>query len=142
MKDSSAKKFKERTVMYKVGTTFKGCSYCGDVEIYIDEKGREKKRFTSGMQVFRSYHPKQVGWTYWCYECGAKDEQCWENAQDIGLDPVLGVRSVVRNIKNERRREAVRSEKVVVQRHPTRAGEIAKLEAEVKRLMSILKGEV
>ena len=79
-----------------------------------------------------------MGWTYWCYECGAKDEKCWENAIDIGQDAIVGSRDSVRARKAEMRRDAVKND--VVPKAPSRASEIARLEVELARLMEMLKG--
>ena len=140
MKDNSAKGWVERRVMYKVGSCFKGCAHCGDVEVEVLDNGRERKRWKTGMSVYRSYHPKQVGWTYICWDCTAKDEKCWEGAKDIGMDPILGTRSAIANIKAARRREEVGNERAMVRRHPTRADEIADLERQVEELMAQLRG--
>ncbi len=74
LKDSSAKKWQERKQYYRVGGAYKACHNCGEYD-------EEREVWTSGFQVFRSYHPEQVGWTHWCYECGAKDERCWPEPQ-------------------------------------------------------------
>lgn len=140
MKDNSAKRWVENKVMYRVGSCFKGCAHCGDVEVEIDDNGKEKKRWLTGMQVFRSYHPKQVGWTYMCWDCTAKDEKCWEGAKDIGMEPILGTRSAVRSIKAARRRDEARNERAEVRRHPTRSDEIKALEQQLEQLMQQLRG--
>jgi hypothetical protein len=138
MRDKAAKRWNESKLYYKVGSVFKGCANCGDYEEDETESGRTKRRYTSGYQVFRSYSPKWMGWTYWCYECGAKDEKCWENAIDIGQDAIVGSRDSVRARKAEMRRDAVKND--VVPKAPSRASEIARLEAELARLMEMLKG--
>ena len=136
MRDVAAKRWREDKLYYRVGSTFKGCANCGDYE--EDEDGGGRRRYTSGLQVFRSYDPKWMGWTYWCYECGAKDEQCWEDAIDIGQPPILGARDVVRRKKAAMRKDYARNGEVV--RVPSRAAEIARLEAELAKLMAVLKG--
>lgn len=139
MKDKSASSWRERKVMYKVGSYFKGCSNCGETEeVEVGSSGRMVLRYLTGLQVFRSYQPSAVKWTYWCYECGAKDEKCWENAIDIGQDAIVGSRDSVRARKAEMRRDAVKND--VVPKAPSRASEIARLEAELARLMEMLKG--
>lgn len=138
MRDRMARSWAERKVMYKVGSVFKGCANCGDYEEEETESGRTKRRYTSGLMVFRSYVPCRVGWTYWCYECGAKDEKCWENAIDIGQDAIVGCREAVRSRKAEMRRDSVKN--AITQRAPSRAEEIARLEAELAKLMAMLGG--
>jgi hypothetical protein len=99
-----------RKISYQCGCYFKGCMNCGDTIIVEPRKSRESKKsrkvsksgkvrkskksmqlrkfYESGHYVFRSYSPKSVGWTFWCYECGAKDEQCWENCrEELGREP-------------------------------------------------------
>ncbi len=82
MRDKAAKGWRERKLYYRVGSCFKGCMNCGETE----ERGR-RKIFVTGLNVFRSYSPKWVGWTYLCADCGAKDLRCWANAGDIGQEP-------------------------------------------------------
>jgi len=134
--DRSAATWRERKVMYKVGSVFKGCANCGDYEEDEAESGRTKRRYTSGYQVFRSYSPKWMGWTYWCWDCGAKDLKCWDGALDIGMDAIVGARGSIKEIKMTLRKEAVKMET----RAPSRASEIARLEAELAELMSKLRG--
>jgi hypothetical protein len=102
-----------RKISYQCGCYFKGCMNCGDTIIVESSKSRESRKsrkvsksgkvrksrksrrsmqlrkfYESGHYVFRSYSPKSVGWTFWCYECGAKDEQCWENCrEELGREP-------------------------------------------------------
>src|SRR5271169_2448135 len=94
LRDSAAKAWRERKVCYRVGSFLKGCENCGDW--FWDERrnGRRFRHFTSGFQVFRSYAPSQVHWTYVCWECGAKDYFAWANPKDIGCDAIVGSRSV------------------------------------------------
>ncbi len=72
---------------YRCGSSYKGCHNCGDWEMRWVGK-RRRKWYTSGKDVWRSYSPASMPedwrWTYWCYTCGARDEECWENASDIG----------------------------------------------------------
>ena len=137
MKDKSAMGWKEKQQMYKVGSCFKGCAHCGDVEIDVDERtGKKKKRWLTGMSVYRSYHPWRTGFTYYCWDCSAKDEKCWVGAIDIGRDAIVGARDAVRKRKVVLRKEAVKMET----KAPSRASEIARLEAELARLMEMLKG--
>lgn len=138
MRDKSAKTWNERKHYYKVGSYFKGCLHCGETELVETNSGKEVLRYLSGHQVYRSYSPKQIGWTYWCYECGAKDQQCWEDAIDIGRDAIVGNRDAVKNIKKQMRKDSVRNDEAIV-RTPTRKEEIAKLEAELARLMEVLR---
>ena len=134
--DRSAATWRERKVMYKVGSYFKGCSHCGETEeVEVGNSGRTVLHYLSGYQVFRAYQPKASGFTYYCYECSAKDLQCWSGAIDIGMDAIVGVRSSVREIKMTLRKGAVKMET----KAPSRASEIARLEAELAELMNRLK---
>ena len=137
MRDRAAKRWSETRHYYKVGSYFKGCAHCGDVEEVGTDSGGVVLRYLTGHQVYRSYSPKQIGWTYWCYECGAKDHQCWEGAIDVGKDAVVGNRDAVRSIKAAMRKDSVRNEQVV--RAPTRKDQVAELEAELARLMEMLR---
>lgn len=139
MKDKSSKKWSEKKVMYKVGSCFKACSHCADAKYLIDENGREIMRYLTGMQVFRSYHPSQVGWTYWCWDCGAKDLQCWEGAVDIGMDPILGNADSVSRGRMARRKEFARNNQEII---PSRVEKISQMESELKRLMRLLEGVI
>lgn len=137
MKDKSASSWRERKVMYKVGSYFKGCSNCGETEeVEVGNSGRTVLCYLSGYQVFRAYQPKASGFTYYCYECSAKDLQCWSGALDIGMDAIVGSRDSVAKRKMALREEAVR----MTVKAPSRASEIARLEAELARLMEMLKG--
>ncbi len=100
MKDKSAKNWRLRKIYYRVGSYFKGCRNCGQtVEIEMSP-GKYVKRYLSGYDVYRSYDPKFVGWTWWCYTCGAKDLKCWEPdtsgmvEHELGNPPVQGCRDV------------------------------------------------
>ena len=136
MHDQSAKRWRESKVMYKVGSFFKGCSNCGETkEVEVGNSGRVVLRFLTGTQVFRAYQPSWTKWTYWCWECGAKDLQCWSGAIDIGMDAIVGARGAVREIKMTLRKESVKMET----KAPSRASEIARLEAELAELMNRLK---
>ena len=137
-RDQTAKRWRESKVMYKVGSFFQGCANCGETaEVEVGSSGRTVLRYLSGTQVFRAYQPSWTKWTYWCWECGAKDLACWPNALDIGMDAIVGARGSVRLRKMELRREAVKMEtKMAV---PSRASEIARLEAELARLMEKMK---
>lgn len=57
---------------FRVGSFFKGCKHCGETEVVNGHKV-----WRSGYDVFRIYQPTRVGYMYWCYSCGAKDERCW-----------------------------------------------------------------
>ena len=90
MKDSNhSRRWRESKIYYKIGSYFKGCQNCGEKEI-IKLGERSVVRYLSGYQVMRSYKPWVVGWTYWCYECGAKDAKCWK-AEDYGLEPTRSI---------------------------------------------------
>ena len=139
MKDKSASSWRERKVMYKVGSYFAGCANCGETtEVEVGNSGRTVLRFLSGYQVYRAYQPKASGFTYYCCECSAKDLVCWPKALDIGMDAIVGSRDSVAKRKMVLRKEAVRMETKA--RVPSRAEEIARLESELARLMEMLKG--
>ena len=137
MRDRAAASWRERKLYYRVGSYFKGCAFCGITEEVETSSGRMVLRYRTGLTVFRSYCPKNLGWTYWCWDCGAKDLQCWKGATDIGKDAILGAGDVVAWKKATLRREAVKT--AVEARVPSRASEIARLEAELAKLMATLK---
>jgi len=139
MRDVSAKKWRENTVMYRVGSVFKGCHHCGDYDVETSDSGREKKRYSSGFNVYRSYYPSRTHWTYLCMDCAAKDLQAWEGAIDIGLDAIVGARDAVRTNKMRLRKEHVQME-TKADTHNSRESEIARLEAELAEVMALLKG--
>jgi len=127
-------------VMYKVGSYFKGCGNCGETEeVEVGNSGRMVLRYLSGLQVFRAYQPNASGFTYWCWDCGAKDLKCWPGALDIGADAIVGSRDSVAKRKMVLRKEAVKMQTKAVA--PSRADQIAKLEVELARLMGMLKGK-
>lgn len=139
MRDRAASSWREKKTMYKVGSYFKGCQHCGETEeVEVGTSGGTALRYLTGLQVFRSYVPASSGWTYWCWECGAKDAQCWSDAIDIGVDAIVGSRDSVKARKAEMRKHAVRNDST--QRLPSRKSQIAELEAELERLMEMLKG--
>lgn len=86
MKDSAAKRAKENSQYFRVGSVFKSCLNCTQYDKYTE-------RAITGFNVFRAYKPKNKGWTYACFDCGAKDAACWENAWDLGLEPRILPRS-------------------------------------------------
>lgn len=102
MKDSAARKHAAGRMMYKVGGFFKGCKNCG-------EQGEHpitgKRGYLTGHEVYRSISPSDVGWTFWCWDCGAKDLDCWaENAQgtvayQLGKNPAMGSTEAKLNVK-------------------------------------------
>lgn len=102
MKDRSAKTWSERRHMFKVGSYFKGCLNCGEVA-WVPWGDREVKRYLSGYQVFRSYDPAFLKWTWWCWECGAKDLRCWEESDwvlsQLGKPPLMGCRDAKAAVK-------------------------------------------
>jgi hypothetical protein len=130
LKDSAWRGYKMKKMCYKVGSVFKGCHNCGEFE-YIGESDR--KKYSSGFMVFRSYHPAGTKWTYWCWECGAKDQQAWENAEDIGQDAIRGTRDAVKKAKYRLRKE--RAEVVPVE------VELAQLEGQIRALMAKIEEE-
>lgn len=142
LKDKSASTWRERKLMYKVGSCFKGCRQCGDFTIEVTASGKEKKRYLTGMNVFRAFCPTQLGWTYLCWDCSAKDHRCWEDANDVGEDARLGNREAVRKMKAERRKdlEGQARPKTVVVEH-SRASRIEALECQLQDLMKMLVKE-
>lgn len=72
----------------------KGCRNCGEKKRIRTKNGRKKTVYTSGYAVFRSYTPSATGWTFWCYECGGKDELCWENCHaELGFAALIRPKS-------------------------------------------------
>jgi hypothetical protein len=66
-----------KRISYQCGSYRKGCRNCGEIKI-----ARTRTVYTSGYAVFRAYAPNETGWTFWCYECGARDQQCWANCEE------------------------------------------------------------
>lgn len=95
MKDSAAKKAKEYRDYFKCGSFFKGCLNCTEYD-------KHTERPISGFNVFRAYKPKNKGWTYKCFDCGAIDAACWDKAWDLGLEPRILPRSDISPFKGER----------------------------------------
>jgi hypothetical protein len=141
MRDNAAKGAKMRRAMYRVGSYFKGCCNCGDTIMVETASGREVKRYTSGYDVYRAYQPSWTKFTYWCYQCGAKDLACWEDAIDIGRDAICGSRDAVRAVKAAFKKSVVGNGKAaaVSSEEVARAAKIAKLEAEVAALVALIK---
>jgi hypothetical protein len=141
MKDASAKRARAGRNMYRVGGYMKGCAHCGDTKEVEGPGGRPKIVFTSGFQVFRSYDPQWVGWTWWCYECGAKDLKCWSPDEAgiveamLGKPPIQGTTEAKVTAKELMIKSLPRHMKTNYQ-VPTRNLEIARLEAEVAKLMA------
>jgi len=85
-----------KKISYRCGSYMKGCRNCGETKWIRTKKGKRKRRYKSGYAVFRSYAPSQTGWTFWCYECGAKDERCWGNCRDeLGHAAVIRPKSAL-----------------------------------------------
>lgn len=145
MRDASAKRWREAKVGYRVGSYFKGCRNCGETT-FVQWGNRMKEVWLSGYQVFRSYEPNRIGigWTYWCYECGAKDHQCWDNANDIGQPAIVGARDVVSSRKAEIRKDRAENNRkameTIVQRkyNPVKSAEIDEIKAEIAKLQALL----
>ena len=149
MKDRSAASWKERRQYYKVGSWRKGCAFCGMV--VLDDDDREK--FVTGMNVFRSYRPWQIGWTFKCWDCGATDLICWADDQfglvseQLGKEPILGVRDVVASKKYALRKKAMALNPGEVKPKnaaspavdPTKLDKIKELELQILRLKQILE---
>lgn len=136
LKDKSAQGWREAKQYYRVGSHFKGCRNCG---IREEDEDSGRVRYLSGYQVFRSYKPWWLGWTYKCWECGATDLRCWENASDIGKEPIVGCRDAVRERKRDIRCAIEQSQPREPKRAPRKDEEVERLEAEIARLTLILK---
>lgn len=142
MKDKSASTWRERKVMYKVGSPMKGCRFCGDVE---EDEETGKRRYLTGLQVFRAYRPWETGWTFMCWDCTAKDLQCWEPdalglvEAEIGKEPLLGNREAVRVRKYQLRREAMKRIEKPEPSDLVKVSKIAMLEAQLAELMKMVK---
>lgn len=142
MRDQAAKSWKERIVMYKVGSPMKGCRFCGDIE---EDEDTGKRRYLSGFQVFRAYRPWETKWTWKCWECGSTDLACWEPdslglvENELGKEPILGARDAVRSRKYELRKAAMSDMKKPAPKLTGKEETIAQLEAELERLKMVLK---
>jgi hypothetical protein len=142
MKDSSAKAWRESKVYYKVGSYFKGCCHCGETEEIELPSGKIQVRYLSGHNVFRAYDPQWTKWTFYCWDCSAKDLQCWEEdsigsvAAQLGKPAICGTASAKRAQKMALRKSCVGMETKVVL--PSRSAEIARLEAKLAELMALL----
>jgi len=132
MRDRVARTWPERKLYYKVGSVFKGCDHCGE----LDEEG---KKFTTGTNVYRSYKPWDMKWTYKCWDCGSTDLQCWADAIDIGMEPILGAREVVRKKKLMLRQMSLDQKAKVVS--PDKAMLIAQLEQKLAKLEAMVSKE-
>jgi hypothetical protein len=116
MRDSSARRAREMRHCYRVGSVFKGCANCGEVE--VDEEGKAK--FTSGFNVYRSYQPSATKWTWICWDCSAKDLKCWAEDQagmvlaELGKDAIRGTRDAIKERKYGLRKELLRAAKAHV----------------------------
>ena len=141
LKDKSASTWRERKVMYRVGSYFKACRNCGQTTPVETASGKEVLRYLSGYAVYRAYQPSATGWTYRCDECFAKDLACWEDAIDIGRDAICGSRDAVRAVKAAFKKSVVGNDKAaaVSSEEVARAAKIAKLEAEIAALVALIK---
>ena len=126
MRDRAARNWRASKTYYRVGSVFKACLNC------------------EGYDVFRAYKPKETGWTYWCYTCGAKDENAWLNAV-CGEEPFVGTRSAIREHRNQVRREQAAETRARSPRaesepqHYSRRGEIDKLQDQLDAVLELLK---
>lgn len=96
MRDRAANGWRESRLYYRVGSCFKGCKNCGEKE----ERGG-RMIFVTGLNVFRSYKPQWMRWTYVCADCGAKDLACWADAWDVGREPRILPKSDVSPYRGE-----------------------------------------
>lgn len=95
MRDAAAKSARDSRSFFRVGSVFKSCLNCTQVD-------KHAERAISGFNVFRSYKPKEKGWTYKCFDCLATDSRCWDNAWDIGQEPRILPRSDISPYQGER----------------------------------------
>lgn len=138
VKDASARRASVSIKHYfKVGSCFKGCRHCGTTEMRVSAKGRAKEVWLDGFNVFRSYDPKFTGWTWWCYDCAAKDFDCWDCTDyaltELGQPPVQGVRSAKQDAKDRRLSQGAYAPDA------TKVKKIVSLELQLKQLQ-MLKG--
>lgn len=134
LRDKAAKGWRERKLYYRVGSVFKGCAHCGELDPEY-----ERPRYLSGHQVFRAYDPKWMGWTYKCWDCGSIDGECWAGAWDIGMEPIVGARDVVREIKMSIRKDLQQREKQEVRIDQVKAAKIRSLEEQLAELEKLVK---
>jgi hypothetical protein len=110
MKDKSAKGWRERKLYYRVGGCCKGCQSCGEVDEQrarhvwseVFQRKVRVEHYTCGYQVFRSFAPKAMGWTFKCFECQATDIAAWGPSKEMGLEPRI---SPSYDLRAESRRE-------------------------------------
>lgn len=81
MRDNAAKKWKQNKNMKLVSSVFKGCAHCGEWEMRPTKSGGEYKHWHLPGEVYEAYTPSDMGWTHWCYMCGAKDSKAWGKAE-------------------------------------------------------------
>jgi DNA-directed RNA polymerase specialized sigma24 family protein len=83
-----------KRIAYRCGSYMKGCRNCGEMRRIRTKSGRKKTVYQSGYAVFRAYTPSETGWTFWCYECGAMDTQCWAKCKaELGRAAVIRPKS-------------------------------------------------
>ena len=149
MKDASAKRWREDKVHYKIGSYFKGCRNCGVTEWVELPSGKEVERYLTGHNVFRAYDPAWSGYTFYCFDCSAKDLKCWEPDSaglveaELGKPPISGTRDVKRERKYALRKELAKLNpkvEVRLQAAVSRAAEIAALQAQIAALEARIKG--
>ena len=140
-RDASAKTWRERKVMYRIGSYFKGCDNCGQKIIVELPSGREVVRFLSGYDVFRAYQPAASHFTYYCFTCSAKDEKCWPDAKDLGRDAICGSRDAVRAAKAAFRKQHKENSKPAKEEavDVARDARIAELEERIAALTALAK---
>ena len=134
MRDKSAKTWKERTVMYKVGSKMKACKFC------------------DGYNVYRSYKPWAIGWTWACTDCGSKDLKCWAEDQlglvreQLGKEPRIMTRTDKEEwLKQERKVRTQNIKRTTGEimeefREKRRQQVIKELQQEVERIKILLNG--
>lgn len=56
---------RERSMYYQIGSSFRGCAHCGSP------------------RVMRAFCPGQLGWWHYCWDCSAKDQDCWPTDKSV-----------------------------------------------------------
>jgi hypothetical protein len=85
-------------IAHKVGGSFKGCQQCG-VRVPL---GR-RTLWLTGHNVYRAFVPARTGWTWYCWDCSARDLRAWDDTRDeLGTDFRSGCRSPEMTFRTDR----------------------------------------
>lgn len=133
MRDKSAKTWKDRTIMYKVGSIMKGCRFC------------------EGFNIFRAYKPWVTRWTWACTDCGSKDLRCWAPdmlglvEEQLGKEPRILTRTDkeewLKQVRKERTQSMRRTGEILEEFKDKRREQVIKeLQQEVERIKIMLNG--